>query len=164
MKQKEVKETAWLLTGMYWVIGIACLLWGGIIHINNNYGHVLMLALILPVIVATLLTFGLCLHWIANGLVGVVYSLTVLGIGLQYKMQSTKGLLYLLLVIIVYVIIVAIVAPVKTLKNRKDGLYYYVDENDKKKESTHFLVAYKNNFLDSATGGVIELIFAIIFD
>lgn len=79
-------------------------------------------------------------------------------------MQSTTGLLYLGGIIVAYLLITAIIALVKTLRSREDGRYHYVNENDKKKETLHFWIAYRNIYLNLATGGVIELIFAMIFD
>lgn len=95
MKQKEERNMTWIITAVYWVIGLACVIWGGIKYINTFYGHFLIITLILPVLVALLVTFKLRLRYLINGLVGIVYLLFVIGVGLQYKMQSTTGLLYL---------------------------------------------------------------------
>ena len=48
----------WIITAVYWVIGLACVIWGGIKYINTFYGHFLIITLILPVLVALLVTFG----------------------------------------------------------------------------------------------------------
>lgn len=164
MKQKEERNMTWIITAVYWVIGLACVIWGGIKYINTFYGHFLIITLILPVLVALLVTFKLRLRYLINGLVGIVYLLFVIGVGLQYKMQSTTGLLYLGGIIVAYLLIAAIIVLVKTLRSREDGRYHYVNENDKKKETLHFWIAYRNIYLNLATGGVIELIFAMIFD
>lgn len=64
-KKNETLKITWIMTAVYWVVGLLCMFWGKLDHvfsgqlkdINNVYALTLLIVLILP-----LLFFNLIIH------------------------------------------------------------------------------------------------------
>ncbi|GFO99822.1 hypothetical protein LHEH8_15780 [Lactobacillus helveticus] len=57
-KKNETLKITWIMTAVYWVVGLLCMFWGKLNHvfsgqlkdINNGYALTLLIVLILPLL------------------------------------------------------------------------------------------------------------------
>lgn len=97
MKSLSIKAS-WILTIVYWLIGLVCLFLGGIKNIKNPFGIILIIVLIPPLIVSICRTLKIKLpHLLTNILTAAVYFLLVVCAAAAYKMQWATLLLRLYL-------------------------------------------------------------------
>ncbi|MGQ5709900.1 hypothetical protein [Lactobacillus sp. PSON] len=164
MKQNENIKESWFFTCLYWIIGIVCFFWGGVKHINSYYGICLIITLILPVVYSLIVTLKIKVpHWVNKVPIAGIYLLIVIAVSLAYKLQDVIGYFIPIIFLIVFAILAIFYALYKTFKYRKNGRYYYVEEN-RKKRCDSFLEAFKEYYLEGLVSGIFEMILAAIFD
>lgn len=164
MKNKETTKTVWIMTAIYWVVGLVSLFWGKLEHnvvfklkaINNVYALTLLIILILPLLFSILLSLKVKpSRLICNPLVTVIYLLVVIAAGMAYNFQNIIGYFFPILLFILMAILAIFYALVKTFRNRKDGKYYFIDDEDKE-ECKSFWDAYKQYYVMGLTYGIID--------
>lgn len=159
MKQNKLIKRAWISTIIYLIVGLIGLLWGGVKNIGNFYGISLIIALFLPIIYAFLIT---CKVKVPTGFgLAVIYLLIIITLSFAYQIQSFWGYLILPFVVILYAVLAIFYALFKTLRNRKQGQYYYVD-GKQEKLYPNFRSAFKEYYLEGITSGIIDGILTII--
>ena len=99
-KKNETLKITWIMTAVYWVVGLLCMFWGKINHafanqvkdINNVYALTLLIILILPLLFSILLSMKVKPpRLICNPLVAVIYLLIVIAAGMAYNFQNIIG-------------------------------------------------------------------------
>lgn len=121
-KDKDNKLLSWIITGTFWLIGIVCLFWGGIKHINNTFGTILVIALVIPLLVSLLLTFNVKVPFlICNTITVIFYFVFVICSGLAYKIQDYAGYVLPGLLFIFFAILAFFYALYKTLRNSSEA-------------------------------------------
>lgn len=134
MKKNSTLKHVWIMTAVYWVVGILSIFWGKLDHtfasqlkeINNIYVLVLIIILSLPLLLSLLLSVKVKMpRLICNPLVAVFYAL------------------------------------VKTFSSRKSGKYFFIDGKDKKK-CHDFWDAYKKYYVMGLTYGIIDGLITVI--
>ncbi|MBI1700143.1 hypothetical protein HYQ59_1491 [Lactobacillus crispatus] len=100
MKKNSTLKHVWIMTAVYWVVGILSIFWGKLDHtfasqlkeINNIYVLVLIIILSLPLLLSLLLSVKVKMpRLICNPLVAVIYLLVVIAAGVAYNLQNIIG-------------------------------------------------------------------------
>ena len=113
MKNKETTKTVWIMTAIYWVIGLLSMFRGKLEHdvvfelkeVNNVYALTLLIILILPLLFSILLSLKVKPpRLICNPLVTVIYLLVVIAAGMAYNFQNIIGYLFPLILFVLIAI------------------------------------------------------------
>ena len=170
MKKQETRKTVWIMTAVYWVVGILSFFRGKLEHslsfyakqINGVYGITLLIILVLPLLLAILLSLKVKPpRLICNPLVATVYLLIVIAAGMAYNFQNIIGYFFPLILFVLIAILAVFYALIKTVRNKKNGKYYFIDDEDKE-ECKSFWDAYKQYYVMGLTYGIIDGLFSAI--
>lgn len=162
MKQSDQRAISWLMTGIMWLIGIVCFIWGGIKNISSIYGIVLMIALFCPLLISLLLTFRVKIPTI-HFFIAVLYLVFVIAASCAYKIQDYFGYILPVILLLFFTFLVLFYALFKTLRHRENGVYYFDDKDDHDK-CKGFWDAFKQYYILGLTSGIIEGILTTIFN
>lgn len=170
MKKQETRKTVWIMTAVYWVVGILSFFRGKLEHglsfyaqqINGVYGITLLIILVLPLLLAILLSLKVKPpRLICNPLVATIYLLIVIAAGMAYNFQNIIGYFFPLILFVLIAILAVFYALIKTVRNKKNGKYYFIDDEDKE-ECKSFWDAYKQYYVMGLTYGIIDGLFSAI--
>ena len=171
-KKNETLRITWIMTAVYWVVGLLCMFWGKIDHafanqvkdINNVYALTLLIILILPLLFSILLSIKVKTpRLICNPLVAVIYLLIVIAAGMAYNFQNIIGYFFPIILLVLMAFLAIFYALLKTIRNKKNGKYYFVDGKDKE-ECNSFWDAYKQYYAMGLTSGIIEGLLTVVFN
>lgn len=160
------------MTAVYWVVGLLCMFWGKLQHdlvfqlkeINNVYALTLLIVLILPLLFSILLSMKVKPpRLICNPLVTVIYLLVVIAAGMAYNFQNIIGYFFPIILFVLIAILAIFYALFKTVRNKKNGKYYFIDGKDKE-ECSSFWDAYKQYYAMGLTSGIIEGLLTVVFN
>lgn len=159
------RNCAWFVTIMAIIVAAFFVVCGGIKHISTIYGIVLIMMMILPLLVAILLTLKVKLprlfcNWATIGL----YFVFLIGIGMSYEEQSWIGLIFAIIILVVFMLMGMLVALIRTFRSRKNGKYYFTEEDHNKTfEYDSFGPAYRKYLSDTLIEGIWESVFIAPF-
>lgn len=163
-KKNETLRITWTMTAVYWVVGLLCMFWGKLDHIfayqlkeiNNVYALALLIILILPLLFSILLSLKVKPpRLICNPLVATIYLLVVIAAGMAYNLQDIIGYFFPIILFVLMAIIAVFYALIKTVRNKKNDKYYFIDDKDKK-ECSSFWDACKQYYVMGLTYGIID--------
>lgn len=127
------KNRSWLLLILSIILSIIFVFWSGVKNISGIYGIALLIFSVLPIIPAILLTAKVKIsNFFSSGKTFIMYLIWIATLGISYKLQSWLGILFAIAVIILFVLLGMIVALLRTLRSRKDGKYYFTEEEHNK--------------------------------
>lgn len=164
MKKKKTLRNTWIMTAVYWVVGLLCMFWGKLDHIfayqlkevNNVYALALLIILLLPLLFSILLSLKVKPpRLICNPLVTAIYLLVVIAAGMAYNLQDIIGYFFPIILFVLMTIIAVFYALAKTVRNKRNGKYYFIDDKDKK-ECSSFWDAYRRYYVMGLTYGIID--------
>lgn len=170
MKKNSTLKHVWIMTAVYWVVGILSIFWGKLDHtfasqlkeINNIYVLVLIIILSLPLLLSLLLSVKVKMpRLICNQLVAVIYLLVVIATGVAYNLQNIIGYFFPIILFIIMALVAVFYALVRTFSSRKSGKYFFIDGKDKK-ECHDFWDAYKKYYVMGLTYGIIDGLITVI--
>lgn len=139
------RNRTWLLFIACIILSIVFIFFSGVKNVTKSYGIVLLIFSILPIIPAILLTAKIKLPRIfTSGLTFIFYLLQMVSLGFNYYLQSWAGIVFIIILVIFFMLLGMIVALLRTLRSRKDGKYYFTEEEHNKiSEYDSFGKAYK---------------------
>ena len=163
MNQKT--KNMWLALLFYWILGAVFVIFGGLENISKIYGITLLIFTSLLIIPALLVSLKVKVpHIFANGWSFIFYFFWLLSLGLSYKLQSWLGIAFVVFFIVLFFILGLIFTLLKTLRSRKNGKYYFTDEeHNKTYEYSSFGKAYKKYLEVTLTEGAIDAVLTAIF-
>lgn len=157
MKNLSIKAS-WIFTIIYLIIGLACLIWGGIKNIKSSFGIVLIILLAFPLICSILRSLKVKLpNYFRKILTAEIYCIFLISAGLSYKLQDVSGYLLIMALFVFYALLTLVFAFIDTLKNRQDGVYYYVKAE--KRTACSLKTAFKKYYADEFSDGLFDAIF-----
>lgn len=170
MKNNQERKHLWLMTGIYWIVGIMGLFWGRldqlfayqIKNINSIYTFVLLIILLIPLLISLSSFIFKPPHFICNPLMALLYLLIVISAGLAYNLQDVLGYIFLLIIFIIVAIGTVFYALFKTFMHKRNNKYYFVD-SENKEECSNFWDTFKKYYLYGITRGILESILTVIF-
>lgn len=170
MKKTDTLKTVWFMTAVYWIVGLLTMFWGKLDHIlfydlketNNVYTLVLLSILLLPLFFSILVSLKVKLALIiCRPLVAVIYLLVVIAAGMAYRLQDIIGYFFPIIIFVLMAILAIFYALVKTIRNKKNDKYYFIDDQDKI-ECNSFWDAYRQYYVMGLTEGIIESLLTMI--
>ncbi|ADX69614.1 hypothetical protein [Lactobacillus helveticus] len=170
-KKNETLKITWIMTAVYWVVGLLCMFWSKLDHvfsgqlkdINNVYALTLLIVLILPLLFSILLSMRVKPpRLICNPLVTVIYLLVVIAAGMAYNFQNIIGYFFPIILFVLMAFLAIFYASFKTFRNKKNGKYYFIDGKDRE-ECRNFWDAYKQYYAMGLTSGIIEGLLSAVF-
>lgn len=169
-KKNETLGITWIMTAVYWVVGLLCMFWGKLDHIlvydlkdtNNGYVLALLIILLLPLFFSILVSLKVKLALIiCRPLAAVIYLLVVIAAGMAYRLQDIIGYFFPIIVFVLMAILAIFYALVKTIRNKKNDKYYFIDDQNKI-ECNSFWEAYRQYYVMGLTEGIIESLLTMI--
>nr|WP_236629350.1 MULTISPECIES: hypothetical protein [Lactobacillus] len=158
-KKNDTVKITWIMTAVYWVVGLLCMFWGKLEQgkgTNNVYALSLLIILVLPLLFSILLSLKVKPpRLICNPLVTVIYLLVVIAAGMAYRFQNIIGYFFPLILFVLMAVLAVFYALVKTVRNKKKGKYYFIDDKDQK-ECQSFWDAYKQYYVTGLAYGIID--------
>lgn len=143
------RNRTWLLFIACIILSIVFIFFSGVKNVTKSYGIVLLIFSILPIIPAILLTAKIKLPRIfTSGLTFIFYLLQMVSLGFNYYLQSWAGIVFIIILVIFFMLLGMLVALIRTLCSRKNGKYYFTDEEAIKHMNIPALVRLiKSNYL-----------------
>lgn len=154
------RNRTWLLFIACIILSIVFIFFSGVKNVTKSYG------IVLPIIPAILLTAKIKLPRIfTSGLTFIFYLLQMVSLGFNYYLQSWAGIVFIIILVIFFMLLGMLVALIRTLCSRKNGKYYFTDEEaNKTYEYTSFGKAYKKQLSYTLVEGLWDALFSSIFD
>lgn len=161
---KVKKNRSWLLLILCIILSIVFVIWGGVKNVSGIYGITLLVFSVLPIIPAILLTAKVKIsNFFTSGKTFIMYLIWIAALGFNYKLQSWVGILFVIAVIILFVLLGMIFALLRTLRSRKNGKYYFTEEeHNKTSEYDSFGKAYKKYLSYTLVEGMWDALLTVL--
>lgn len=158
------KNRSWLLLILSIILSIIFIFWSGVKNISGIYGIALLIFSVLPIIPAILLTAKVRIsNFFSSGKTFIMYLIWIAALGFNYKLQSWIGILFVITVIILFVLLGMTVALLRTLRSRKNGKYYFTEEEHNKiSEYDSFGKAYKKYLSYTLVEGMWDALITVL--
>lgn len=169
-RKNQTLKITWIMTAVYWVVGILILFWGKIDHfivyqlkeVNSFYTLVMLIILILPLLFSILLSMKVRPpRLICNPIFCLTYLLILIAAGIAYNLQSIIGYFFPFIFFIFMAILAIFYAVIKTFRNKKSSRYYYFNGKDQV-ECISFWDVFKKYYVKGLTYGIVEGLLTVI--
>lgn len=155
------RNCAWLVTIIAILVAVFFIVRGSIKNIATMYGIALIIMMILPFLVAILLTLRIKLPHLFCNLTSLgLYVVFLIGIGLSYENQNWIDLIFAIIALVFFILLGMLVAMIRTFRSRKNGKYYFTEEDHNQTfEYDNFGQAYKKYLLSTLVEGIWDALF-----